>query len=55
MAMNIISKEKKEIRWLGLPSNTAQECSSLEAEKNSKIERIKQKTLQLQELILKVY
>jgi hypothetical protein len=24
MAMNIISKEKKEIRWLGLPTNSVQ-------------------------------
>jgi hypothetical protein len=24
MAMNIISKEKKEIRWLGLPTNSQQ-------------------------------
>lgn len=30
MAMNIISKEKKEIRWIGLPTNSAQECSNLE-------------------------
>jgi hypothetical protein len=30
MAMNIISKEKKEIRWIGLPSNSAQECQDLE-------------------------
>ena len=25
MAMNIISKEKKEIRWIGLPTNSVQE------------------------------
>jgi hypothetical protein len=30
MAMNIISKEKKEIRWIGLPTNSAQECETLE-------------------------
>lgn len=30
MAMNIISKEKKEIKWIGLPTNSAQECQSLE-------------------------
>lgn len=30
MAMNIISKEKKEIRWIGLPTNSAQECQHLE-------------------------
>lgn len=30
MAMNIISKEKKEIRWIGLPTNSVQECRNLE-------------------------
>ncbi|KAK0180046.1 hypothetical protein PV327_005729 [Microctonus hyperodae] len=52
MAMNIISKEKKEIRWLGLPTNSLQECLSLEKDKKKKIERIKQKTQQLHQLIL---
>ncbi|XP_033227091.1 transcription factor Dp-1 [Belonocnema kinseyi] len=52
MAMNIISKEKKEIRWLGLPTNSLQECMSLEKDKKKKIERIKAKTQQLHQLIL---
>ncbi|XP_015113951.1 transcription factor Dp-1 [Diachasma alloeum] len=52
MAMNIISKEKKEIRWLGLPTNSLQECLSLEKEKKKRIERIKTKTQQLHQLIL---
>ena len=30
MAMNIISKEKKEIKWIGLPTNSLQECQHLE-------------------------
>lgn len=30
MAMNIISKEKKEIKWIGLPTNSDQECQNLE-------------------------
>lgn len=30
MAMNIISKEKKEIRWIGLPTNSVQECEHIE-------------------------
>ena len=34
MAMNIISKEKKEIKWIGLPTNSAQECQNLEVEKH---------------------
>uniref|UniRef100_A0A9J7Z7T7 Transcription factor n=1 Tax=Cyprinus carpio carpio TaxID=630221 RepID=A0A9J7Z7T7_CYPCA len=52
MAMNIISKEKKEIRWIGLPTNSAQECSNLELEKQKRLERIRQKRAQLEELIL---
>lgn len=83
MAMNIISKEKKEIKWIGLPTNSAQECQNLEVETHSedrspsffypcyksssffllfqlqverqrRLERIKQKQSQLQELILQV-
>ncbi|XP_050675906.1 transcription factor Dp-1 isoform X2 [Leptidea sinapis] len=52
MAMNIISKDKKEIRWLGLPTNSLQECTILEKEKQTKKEQILKKTQQLQELIL---
>ncbi|KAM9468491.1 transcription factor Dp-2 isoform 2-T4 [Clarias gariepinus] len=52
MAMNIISKEKKEIRWIGLPTNSAQECRNLELEKQKRLERIRQKRSQLGELIL---
>ncbi|XP_069474380.1 transcription factor Dp-2 isoform X2 [Ambystoma mexicanum] len=52
MAMNIISKEKKEIKWIGLPTNSAQECQNLEVEKQKRMERIKQKRAQLQELLL---
>ncbi|XP_061492888.1 transcription factor Dp-2 isoform X3 [Rhineura floridana] len=52
MAMNIISKEKKEIKWIGLPTNSAQECQNLEIEKQRRIEQIKQKRAQLQDLLL---
>ncbi|XP_075717350.1 transcription factor Dp-2 [Rhinoderma darwinii] len=52
MAMNIISKEKKEIKWIGLPSNSVQECETLEKEKQTRIESIKRKSAQLQELLL---
>ncbi len=55
MAMNIISKEKKEIRWLGLPTNSVQEANSLELDKEKRMERIKAKTQQLQDLILQVF
>lgn len=52
MAMNIISKEKKEIKWIGLPTNAAQECIELEQEKQKRLERIKVKKTQLRELLL---
>jgi len=52
MAMNIISKEKKEIKWVGLPTNSAQECQHLEDQKKERLERIQQKQQQLQELIV---
>ncbi|VEN63715.1 unnamed protein product [Callosobruchus maculatus] len=52
MAMNIISKEKKEIKWIGLPTNSLQECSQLEKEMQKKISVIKQKERQLDDLIL---
>merc|ERR1712150_52474 len=52
MAMNIISKEKKEIRWLGLPTSSIQEANGLELDKAKRIDRIKAKTQQLQDLIL---
>lgn len=52
MAMNIISKEKKEIKWVGLPTNSAQECKHLEEQKCDRIERIRQKQQQLKELLV---
>lgn len=52
MAMNIISKEKKEIKWIGLPTNAAQECQELETEKEKRLERIALKKQQLRDLLL---
>ncbi|KAK9510949.1 hypothetical protein O3M35_005620 [Rhynocoris fuscipes] len=52
MAMNIISKEKKEIRWLGLPTTSAQECINLHSQKQQIATRIHHKTQQLNELLL---
>ncbi|KAF7287076.1 hypothetical protein GWI33_002458 [Rhynchophorus ferrugineus] len=52
MAMNIISKEKKEIRWIGLPTNSLQECQQLEKEVRKKITSIKEKQKQFYELII---
>lgn len=52
MAMNIIAKERKEIRWLGLPTNSMQEYIQLEKEKEKRLESVKQKTQKLYDLIL---
>lgn len=52
MAMNIISKEKKEIKWIGLPTNAAQECVELELEREKKMQRINLKKQQLRDLLL---
>jgi hypothetical protein len=54
MAMNIISKEKKEIRWIGLPTNSVRECMELEKENQLRRERIEEKQQQLRDLILQV-
>jgi hypothetical protein len=54
MAMNIISKEKKEIKWLGLPTSSAQECEEIEVENQQTAKRIEEKQRQLRELVLKV-
>ncbi|CAG9768656.1 unnamed protein product [Ceutorhynchus assimilis] len=51
MAMNIISKEKKEIRWIGLPTNSLQECQQLEMEVHKKTKIIREKEKQFYELI----
>uniref|UniRef100_H2Y5F8 Transcription factor n=1 Tax=Ciona savignyi TaxID=51511 RepID=H2Y5F8_CIOSA len=52
MAMDIIYKDKKDIHWVGLPTNSAQEVQTLQNEKKTRQERIQQKTMQLHELIL---
>lgn len=52
MAMNIISKEKKEIKWIGLPCNKKQELKELENEKIKRLENIKNKSEQLKDLLL---
>lgn len=54
MAMNIISKEKKEIKWIGLPTSSAQECEEIELQNQQTRKRIEEKQQQLRELVLKV-
>lgn len=53
MAMNIISKEKKEIKWLGLPTSSVQECEEIEIQNQQTRKRIEEKQQQLRELVLK--
>jgi hypothetical protein len=55
MAMDIISKEKKDIKWIGLPTNKEQECKELEEEKVKRQERIKHKCDMLKNLLEEVY
>lgn len=52
MAINVISKEKKDIRWIGLPTNAAQECIDLEDEKKKLNEMIEEKRKQIRALII---
>lgn len=50
MAMRIIAKEKKEIKWLGLPSDVEDETSRLERLKTEAEQRVVRKQAVLQEL-----
>jgi hypothetical protein len=51
MAMNIISKEKKEIKWIGLPPTSPRdELRTLTTERQQLTERIKRKQEQLHDL-----
>ena len=52
MAINVISKEKKEIKWIGLPTNAAQECLDLEEDKKKLIELIDEKRKQVRALLI---
>nr|XP_007990925.2 transcription factor Dp family member 3 [Chlorocebus sabaeus] len=52
MAMNVISREKKKIKWIGPTTNSAQNCQNLQVERQKRLERIKQKQSELQQLIL---
>ena len=51
MAMDIISKEKKEIKWIGLPSNAHKDKEQLEKEKGRLEANIRRKRDHLQQLI----
>eukprot|EP00026_Physarum_polycephalum_P012815 Phypoly_transcript_13149.p1 GENE.Phypoly_transcript_13149~~Phypoly_transcript_13149.p1 ORF type:complete len:269 (+),score=52.80 Phypoly_transcript_13149:227-1033(+) len=51
MAMNIISKDKKEIHWIGLPSESKKPHDEYKKEKQQRLERIKKKKENLAELM----
>ncbi|GMR61333.1 hypothetical protein PMAYCL1PPCAC_31531, partial [Pristionchus mayeri] len=51
MAMNIIVKENKEIKWIGLPTSNVQELRKLEDEKARRQQRIKEKNEALCDLV----
>lgn len=51
MAIDIIRKEKKEIRWLGLPNETADDMRELEIERAALQERISEKSRNLKEVL----
>ena len=50
MAMDIISKEKKDIRWKGLPSNAQHDLEGLERDKARLERNIKKKREQLEQV-----
>eukprot|EP00124_Ichthyophonus_hoferi_P001041 Ihof_evm3s47 gene=Ihof_evmTU3s47 len=52
MAMRIITKEKKAISWVGLPSQSADECVHLQKDRRVLQERIRKKKAHLYELII---
>lgn len=51
MAMNIISKDKKEIHWIGLPTESKKPYDEYKKEKQLRLERIKKKKENLAELM----
>jgi hypothetical protein len=55
MAMDIISKEKKEIRWKGLPSNAQHDIEMMQREKRALEDSVAKKREHLQDLIMQVH
>ncbi|KAL7694837.1 putative transcription factor DP, winged helix-like DNA-binding domain superfamily [Plasmopara halstedii] len=52
MAMDIISKERKEIRWKGLPSNLQHDTEMLLIERKERMRSVEQKKQHLQDLLV---
>ncbi|VEL16243.1 unnamed protein product [Protopolystoma xenopodis] len=54
MALKVLHKEKKEIRWVGLPVNMIEECRRLEEEREKRQVSLRNKIAEIQELILQL-
>ncbi|UMM15762.1 hypothetical protein L5515_013064 [Caenorhabditis briggsae] len=54
LAMNIITKNKKDIRWIGLPASASQEIARLEEEKTRREASIRAKKDALQEMVMQI-
>ena len=52
MAMDIISKEKKEITWKGLPTSANRDLESLEQEREFRRQQVQRKRDALRELVV---
>eukprot|EP01103_Thecamoeba_quadrilineata_P006993 TRINITY_DN16761_c0_g1_i1.p1 TRINITY_DN16761_c0_g1~~TRINITY_DN16761_c0_g1_i1.p1 ORF type:complete len:374 (+),score=70.34 TRINITY_DN16761_c0_g1_i1:21-1142(+) len=50
-AMDIISKEKKVIRWIGLPYKNQTDCEALECDRAQRLERLQRKNDNYTELL----
>ncbi len=54
MAMNIIAKDRKDIRWIGLPTSSTQELAQLKEAGSARAARVEEKRKRLHELVLQV-
>lgn len=54
MALNIIAKEKKQIKWIGLPTNSAQEYRAYESMRAKKEQQVATTKKKVRDLILQV-
>jgi hypothetical protein len=54
MALNIISKDRKRIRWIGLPTNTVQEYRTYEIMRQKKQAQVDKLKRHLRDLVLQV-
>ncbi|RZR71006.1 hypothetical protein BHM03_00002868 [Ensete ventricosum] len=54
MAINVIAKDKKEVKWVGFPSTETEELTQIKEEKMKLLSKIEQKVNYLKELEEKV-